>query len=109
LLAIGESTAKWRMIQLRDKYELVEWERTKVGIKFTFGVYLSPDGERRTAERGGSSSPATHFTDVWREKFRMPLTPAQKACERGTHHIWTDYRHTAQQCSACGRFRTNPI
>ena len=38
----------------------------------------------------------------------MPLTPAQQACERGTGHIWTDYRHTTQQCSACGRFRTNP-
>src|SRR5208283_5256995 len=33
LLAIGESTAKWRINQLRDKYELIEWERTKFGIK----------------------------------------------------------------------------
>jgi len=107
VLAIGDSTAKWRMNQLREKFQLVEWERTKFGIKFTFGVYLSPDGERRTAERAGTSNSATHFTDVWREKFRMPLTPAQKACERRTGHIWIDLLHTTQQCSACGTIRAN--
>lgn len=84
LLAIGESTAKWRMNQLRDKYELVEWEPTKFGIKFTFGVSISADGEGHSGKR------------------------TQRACERGTDHIWTDYRHTTQHCSACGRFRTNP-
>jgi hypothetical protein len=42
VLGIGESTAKWRINQLREKYELVEWERTKFGIKFTFGVYYHP-------------------------------------------------------------------
>lgn len=95
------------MNELREKYELVEWERTNYGIKFTFGVSLPADGERRTAERAGNSSPATHFTDVWREKFRMPLTPAQKACERRTGHIWIDLLHTTQQCSACGTIRAN--
>src|SRR5579864_6168328 len=72
VLGIGESTAKWRINQLREKYELVEWERTKFGIKFTFGVYLSPDGERRTAERAGSSCPVTRRTPDCDEEFRMP-------------------------------------
>lgn len=90
VLAIGESTAKWRMNQLRDKYQLVEWERTNYGIKFTFGV-----------------STETRRTDGWVEKFRMQLTPAQKACERRTGHVWTDYLHTTQQCSACGAIRPN--
>lgn len=92
LLAIGESTAKWRMIQLRDKYELVEWERTKYGIKFTFRVSLSGVSGR-------------HKPDT--ESFRMPLTPAQKDCERRTGHIWIDLLHTTQKCSACGTIRAN--
>jgi hypothetical protein len=92
LLAIGESTAKWRMNQLRDQYELVEWERTKVGITFTFGVFLSPDGTRPAAKSA----------------FRIASTPAQRACERTTGHTWTDYLDTTEKCSACGRFRTNP-
>lgn len=95
------------MNQLRDQYELVEWERTKVGIKFTFGVFLSLDGERRTPERAGTSSPATHFTDDWREKFRMPLTPAQQTCEDRGAHVWIDLLHTTQKCSACGKIRAN--
>ena len=41
---IDYETAKWRMKQLRDKHELVEWERFKLGIKFTFGVRLSGNG-----------------------------------------------------------------
>jgi hypothetical protein len=107
LLAIGESTAKWRMNQLRDRYQLVEWERTRFGIRFTFGVYLSADCACPSAKRAGTSS-ETRCTDEWVEEFRMPLTPAQQACERSTGHIWTDYLHTTKQCSACGRFRTNP-
>jgi len=107
LLAIGESTAKWRMNQLRDKYELVEWERTNYGIKFTFGVHLSPDGTPPSAKRTGTSRPATHFTDVWREKFRMSMTPAQKACESRDAHVWVDLLHTTRQCSACGKIRAN--
>ena len=106
--AIGESTAKWRMVQLRDKWELVEWEPTKYGIKFTFGVSLSADGERRSAKQAHISRPAPTRTDDWVEKFNMPLTPPQKACERRTGHNWTEYLHTMQQCSACGRFRTKP-
>lgn len=107
VLGIGESTAKWRINQLREKYELVEWERTKFGIKFTFGVYLSPDGERRTAERSGISRPSCPG-EPDKEALRMPSTPAQQACEGSTVHIWTDYLHTTQQCSSCGKFRTNP-
>jgi hypothetical protein len=107
LLAIGESTAKWRINQLREQYELVEWERTKFGITFTFGLSLSADGKRQSDKHAGTSHPVTHFTDVWREKFRMPLTPAQKACERRTGHIWIDLLHTTQQCSACGTIRAN--
>lgn len=106
--AIGESTAKWRMVQLRDKWELVEWERTKYGIKFTFGVSLSADGEHHSAKHAQTSRPTPPRTDDWVEEFLMPLTPAQQACERTTGHTWRDYLHTTQQCSACGRFRTNP-
>jgi len=104
VLAIGESTAKWRMNQLRDKYQLVEWEHTRYGIKFMFGVSLSAGGERPLAK----TSLGTRRTDDWVEEFRMPLTPAQQACERRNAHAWTDVLHTTQQCSACGRFRTNP-
>jgi hypothetical protein len=95
LLAIGESTAKWRMNQLRDKYELVEWERTNYGIEFTFGVHLSPDGTPPSAKRTGASRPATHFTDVWRES------------ESRDAHVWVDLLHTTQRCSACGKIRAN--
>lgn len=113
LLAIDGSTAKWRMNQLRDKYQLVEWERTRFGIKFTFGVFLSADGERRSAQVAESLSalvfPETTSTDAPDiESLRLQPTPAQQACERSTGHIWTDYLHTTQQCSACGKFRTNP-
>ena len=113
LLAIGESTAKWRMNQLRDQYELVEWERTKFGVKFTFGVYLSADGERRSVQVAESLSalvfPETTSTDELDiETLRMQPPPAQKACERRTGHIWFDYLHTTEQCSSCGKFRTNP-
>lgn len=93
-LAIGESTAKWRMNQLRDKYQLVEWERTKLGIKFTFCVSLS----------GTSGRDEPNL-----EAFRMPSTHAQRACERSTSHIWTDLFHTTQQCSACGKVRAKPF
>lgn len=109
VLAIGESTAKWRMNQLREKFQLVEWERTKFGIKFTFGVSLSADGERQSDKSAAISRPgpaSTHRPDM--EAFRLPSTSAQQACERSTGHIWTDYLHTTQQCSACGFFRTNP-
>ena len=107
VLAIGESTAKWRMNQLRDKFQLVEWERTKFGIKFTFGVALTADGENHSAKRTGTSHPARPGElDI--EAFRLPPTPAQQACEGSTGHIWTDYLHTTQQCSSCGKFRTNP-
>jgi hypothetical protein len=41
---IDYETAKWRMKQLRDKHELVEWERFKLGIRFTFGVRLLGNG-----------------------------------------------------------------
>jgi hypothetical protein len=109
LLAIGESTAKWRMNQLRDKYELVEWERTKFGIKFTFGAYLSADRAHPPAKAVGSSSPVNRRTDDWVEEFRIPLTPDQRDCERSTGHIWIDYLHTTQQCSECGRLHTNPM
>jgi hypothetical protein len=103
VLAIGESTAKWRMNQLRDKYELVEWERTNYGIKFTFGVSLSAGGERPLAK----TSLGTRRTDDWVEKFRMSMTPAQKACEGRDAHVWADLLHTTQQCSACGKIRAN--
>jgi hypothetical protein len=95
LLAIGESTAKWRMKHLRDEYQLVEWEGTKFGVKFTISISLSgtPGAYKRCDD-----------TQAW----RMPLTPAQQTCQRSTGHTWTDYRHTTQQCSACGTFRTNP-
>ena len=113
VLAIGESTAKWRMNQLRDKHQLVEWERTKFGIKFTFGVTLSSDSERRSVQVAESllalvfpENTSTDELDI--EAFRLQPTPAQQACERSTGHIWFDYRHATQQCSACGFFRTNP-
>jgi hypothetical protein len=41
---IGYETAKWRMKQMRDQHKLVEWERFKLGIKFTFAVRLSGNG-----------------------------------------------------------------
>jgi hypothetical protein len=41
---VDYETAKWRMKQMRDKYELVVWERFKMGIRFTFGVRLSGNG-----------------------------------------------------------------
>jgi hypothetical protein len=108
LLAIGESTAKWRIKQLRDEYELLEWERTKFGIKFAFGVALSADGEGHSAKRTGTSRPARSDTsELDIEALRLPSTSAQQACERSTGHIWTDYLHTTQQCSACGRIRPN--
>lgn len=94
VLAIGESTAKWRMKVIRDEYQLVEWERTKFGVKFTFCVSLSGVSGR-------------HKPDT--EALRMPSTPAQRACARGTGHIWTDYLHTTQQCSACGKVRAKPF
>jgi len=113
VLAIGESTAKWRMNQLRDHHKLVEWERTKFGIQFTFGVYLSADGERRSVQVAESLSAlvfpettSTHELDI--EASRLQPTAAQRACESTTGHIWFDYLHTTQQCSACGLFRTNP-
>jgi len=31
-----------------------------------------------------------------------------KVCEDG-QHVWEDYTHAVQQCSVCGKFRTNPI
>jgi hypothetical protein len=113
VLATGESTAKWRINQLREKYELVEWERTKFGIKFTFGNYLSADAERRSVQVTESLSalvfPETTSTDELDiESPRTQPTPAQKACERSTSHSWFDYLHTTQQCSACGFFRINP-
>src|SRR6516164_4075285 len=107
VLAIGESTAKWRMNQLREKYQLVEWERTKYGIKFTFGAYLSADGELRSVQLAESlsalvfpGSTSTYEADM--ETLRMPSTPAQQACERTVGHVWVDLLHTTQQCSACG-------
>lgn len=118
LLAIGESTAKWRMNQLRDQYELVEWERTKFGIKFTFGVFLRSDTPSLTenvwlegtvglvAETSLPEDVSTDELDI--ESLRMQATPAQKACERSRGHSWFDYLHTTQRCSACGLFRTNP-
>jgi hypothetical protein len=120
VLAIGESTGKWRMNRLRDEFQLVEWERTKFGIKFTFGVPLSANGARHqdaeqiepvghSANPAGSSRPvprATYELDV--EAFRLPSTPAQQACDRSAGHTWTDYLHTTEQCSNCGKFRTNP-
>jgi hypothetical protein len=106
VLAIGESTAKWRMNQLRDQYKLVEWERTKVGISFTFGVSLSTDGARPAAKRAGVSS-ETCRTDDCVKKFPMLLTPDQQACEERDAHVWIDLLHTTQQCSACGRIRPN--
>src|ERR1043165_1622103 len=39
--AISGSTAKWRMTQMRDKYQIVEWSRFKFGIRFIFGVRIS--------------------------------------------------------------------
>jgi hypothetical protein len=109
VLAIGESTAKWRMKMMRDRWELIEWDRTKYGVEFTFGVALSADGEGHSAKRTGTSRPArpdTSELDI--EALRLLSTSAQQACERSTGHNWLDYRHTTQQCSACGRFRTNP-
>ena len=120
VLAIGESTAKWRMKVIRDKWELIEWDRTKYGVKYTFGVSLPADGAShqdseqiepvsQSAKRTGTSRPArpdTYEPDI--EAFRLQPTPAQQACERSTGHIWTDYLHTTQQCSSCGKFRTNP-
>jgi hypothetical protein len=91
VLAICESTAKWRMTQLRDTHQLVEWERTNYGIKFTFGVSLSADGAHPSAESA----------------FRMASTPTQRACERTAGHTWTDYLHTTEKCSACGKIRAN--
>ncbi len=92
LLAIGESTARWRMTQLRDEYQLVEWEGTKLGIEFTISISLSRTASKRCDHTRG---------------WRMPSTPAQQACQRRAGHIWTDYLHTTQQCSACGKIRPN--
>jgi hypothetical protein len=106
-MGTAESTAKWRMNQMRDRYELTEWERMKFGINFTFGVYLSADGENHSAKRGATSRPGTFRANDWVEKFRMPLTPAQQACEDRDAHVWVDILHTTQQCSACGKIRAN--
>lgn len=92
---------------VRDRYELTEWERMKLGINFTFGVYLSADGERRSAKRGATPRPGMFRTNDWVEKFRTPLTPAQQACEDRDAHVWIDLIHTTQQCSACGKIRPN--
>src|SRR5690242_3292566 len=81
LLAIGESTAKWRMKQLRDEYQLVEWKGTKFGIEFEITISLS--------QTHGS---ANKYEDT--RACRMPSTPAQKACERSIGHIWIDVFHT---------------
>jgi hypothetical protein len=109
ILAIGESTAKWRIKMIRDRWELIEWDRTKFGIKFTFGVSLSPNDERHSDKSAPLSRPgpaSTYELDI--KAFRLQPIPAQQACERSTGHIWTDYLHTTQQCSSCGKFRTNP-
>jgi hypothetical protein len=37
-----------------------------------------------------------------------PLLSPEEVCEDG-QHIWVDVLHTTQQCSVCGKFRTNPI
>lgn len=107
VLAIGESTAKWRMKMIRDRWELVEWDRTKFGINYTFGVSLSPDGARLSAKRARTSRSGTRRTDYWVEDFRMPLTPAQQACEDRDAHVWIDLLYTTQKCSACGKIRAN--
>ena len=109
VLAIGESTAKWRIKMIRDRWELIEWDRAKFGIKFMFGVVLSADGEGHSAKCTRTSRPArpdTHELDI--EASRLQPTAAQRACECTTGHIWFDYLHTTQQCSACDFFRTNP-
>ena len=36
-----------------------------------------------------------------------PPSP-EEVCEDG-QHVWEDYSHVVQQCSVCGKFRTNPI
>ena len=54
---------------------------------------------QRALEKQGQDSAKT---------ARVPSTPAQQACEDEEGHIWTDYLHTTQQCSSCGKFRTNP-
>jgi hypothetical protein len=30
-------------------------------------------------------------------------------CETGNVHVWIDFSHTVQQCSACAKFRSNPV
>jgi hypothetical protein len=67
---IDYETAKWRMKQLRDKHELVEWERFKLGIRFTFGVRLSGNGLTEVMDylsedqRAASGSPAKSSSQV---------------------------------------------
>jgi hypothetical protein len=41
------------------------------------------------------------------DKLRPPV-PDPNVCSDGGEHEWEDYRHTTQQCSVCGLFRTNP-
>jgi hypothetical protein len=36
------------------------------------------------------------------------LLSPEEVCEDG-QHVWEDYSHVVQQCSVCGKFRTNPI
>jgi len=36
------------------------------------------------------------------------LQSTEDVCEE-SQHIWVDVLHTTQQCSVCGKFRTNPI
>lgn len=39
--------------------------------------------------------------------YDFALSP-EEICEDG-QHIWEDYSHVVQQCSVCGKFRSNPI
>ena len=64
------------------------------------GLAPSPTGTSR------SGTPSTYRPDM--DVFRLPSTPKQQACERRAGHIWRDVLHTTQQCSVCGKIRTNP-
>jgi len=73
------------------------------------GQKLQERGLLPTNPDGTSYRLPIGWDEDWGESLRLPSTPAQQACEKRKGHVWIDVLHTTQQCSACGKVRTNPV
>jgi hypothetical protein len=68
-----------------------------------------PRGSAPNPTGTSSYCPPCCIDEDWVESVRLPSTPTQQACAERRRHVWIDVLHTTQQCSACGKLRTNPV